>query len=183
MSRELMKPLAVYTGIYSTPTFSNGILSTTGRNWLTDGNYIEINPSGNQFYYDIIYSNVSGTLLYIGFERYDAAKTPTSNNSCIYVLSSTSAATNTHICGTVNLATDVLGSPTKYIKLRILTDWNNDHASSVTSFKFVSLREASTITAPTFGKNGIVTIDAIRTNESALIYKNGIMEAADIIEN
>lgn len=131
----------------------------------------------------MVYSNVAGTLLYIGFEKYDAAKTPTSNNSCVYVLSSTAAATNGHICGVVNLATDSLGSPTKYIKLRILTDWNNDHNTSVTSFKFVSLRESNAITAPTFGKNGIITVDAFRTNESAQIYKNGILEVADIIEN
>lgn len=32
MSRELMYPIGTYTGTYSTPTFSNGILSTTGRN-------------------------------------------------------------------------------------------------------------------------------------------------------
>ena len=115
MSRELMYPLALIhkqSGAGSV-SYANSALTLIGYSWASDGNYIEINPSGNSFYYEIIYSNTTGSQLYLGFERYDANKTATSNSSCAYVLSQDTGAINSRIRGTINLSTDVLGSPTK----------------------------------------------------------------------
>jgi len=158
MSREVLYSLKDinYTGS-GTIAYSNNELILTGYVWATDDNYIEINPTGNTYYYHIVLNkNTSGSQLYVGFERYDANKTATSNNSCVYVYSSTSAVSGeTHIKGTVNLATDFAGNPTKYIKLRILNSWNSlSSTTNESRFKLLSLRETSSINSTLFKKPG-----------------------------
>lgn len=162
-------------------TSEKSILS--GHVWGTSG-YFEISPSGHTYEYDFVYDNTKDSLLYIGFERYDANKTSTSNNSTVYFVSSSSAASNKRVKGTINLATDSNGNETKYIKLRILGNWNNNVSNAVAVIKSCSLREVSSYESVNFNKNGIITSDVFRENglNSAFIHKEGVIECSNFIE-
>ena len=106
--------------------------------------YIEINPAGNTYYYDIVVSIESGDYFLIGFERYDKDKTVRSNNACTYVLSTTPSSNivKQRYTGTVNLSTDGVNA-CKYISLRVLNDWNNQNGK-VATIHSISLREIQT---------------------------------------
>lgn len=154
-----------------------------GYIWATCGGKIEIDSTAT-FYYDIVYSNEAGSLLYIGFEKYDEQSTPTSNNSCVYILSSSNEAVNKHIHGTVNLSKDVLGSNTKYIKLRILNSWNdNTNTRNISKISSIILREVhGSFVAPEISSSGAITTDTFFEFNDAKIYKTSLIEANNFYE-
>lgn len=154
-----------------------------GYVWGTSG-YFEISPNGHTYEYDFVYDNTEGSLLYIGFERYDANKTQTSNNSCAYFVSSTAGVSNKRVKGTINLATDDNGTTTKYIKLRILGNWNNNVTNAVSKIKLCSLREVSSYEGINLNDNGIIHGDIFRENglNQSFFHKEGIIECSNFIE-
>ena len=99
--------------------------------WYNDGEYTEVD-SDSVFYYDIIYSCNNTNRHLFGFERYDTNKTATSNNSCVYIVDSTSTYTCRHVSGVIDLSKDVAGNKTKYIRLRILNEWNHNGSNQNT---------------------------------------------------
>lgn len=176
-NKEIIPTFGDITNISS---YTNEKAIINGHKWAAT-DYIKINPNST-FTYDIIYSNQAGKQLYVGFERYDANKTATSNQSCTYVLSTSDEANKKRITGTVNLKTDSAGSPTDTIKLRILTDWNNSSSTAITEIYSISLREGS-VTLPTkITKTGILLSDDFREGYNASIRKNGFTEANNFYE-
>lgn len=152
-----------------TAKFDENGASYTGKVWAPNGyinsDYIEIKNTGYTYYYDITYSNSGGGMLDIGFERFDANKTSTSNSSCIYIVTSAAEINNMRITGTVNLAKDVSGNDVKYIRIRVLTDWNNSSIdnSRTANIKYFSLKE-------------VPNNDSIAYH----IYSNGVYESDTI---
>lgn len=186
MSRELMPAFETLRRRSGSGTFANQNceLEMTGYIWVMDMDYIEIDPNGHTYYYDFTFDCDQGNLLYIGFEKYDAVKTPTSNNSTTYFYSSTNLVTDYRVKGTINLATDSLGSPTKYIKLRVLNNWNETSGTKKATIKHMSLREVTTIQQPLVNKNGVFVSDAfLEFGSSASLQKNGISKFNQIIES
>lgn len=134
--------------------------------------YIEIDPS-KTFYYDIVYSSpIAGNQYYIGFEKFDANKTTTSNSSCVYIIAATTVVNDYRQVGTVDLKKDNLGSPTKYIRLRILNQWSGSTAASGTGIleiknlsllqlddneKIPSIQKTNTTFAANFRENDMNT--------------------------
>ena len=108
---------------------TGGFPAITGKTWVwyNDGEYIEVD-SDALFYYDIVYTCTGANHHYIGFERYDANKTATSNNSTQYITGQAKAYTNRHINGYIDLSKDINGNPTKYLRLRVLNEW--DHSTN-----------------------------------------------------
>jgi hypothetical protein len=158
-----------------------GILTTTadmaimsGNCWVTDtlnGGYIEINPG--TYYYDIVYSNMAGNKLYVGWEQYDSAKTSTSNNSTFYVINTTGAATNVRVKGERAITNDSGSRPVKYVKLRVLNSWESTSGSSSISFLSLRTKDATTRTL-SVRKTGVVESNSYKNdNEQAHAYKNG----------
>ena len=157
--------------------------SINGYVWGTSG-YFEISPYGHTYEYDFVYDNTEGSLLYIGFEKYDANKTPTSNNSCVYFVSSTAGASNKRVKGVINLAKDDNGSNTKYVKLRVLGNWSNNVSNAVAKIKSCSLREVSSYGNIGFDNSGIVSGDIFRESglKQSFLHKEGIIECSNFIE-
>ena len=85
--------------------------------------YFKVNPSGKTYYYDIVVSVSAGNQFYIGFQRYDAAKTARSNNATVYVVATkpTSDVVYQRYKGTVDLSTDGV-NPCDTISLRVLNN-------------------------------------------------------------
>jgi len=149
--------------------------------------YYEILNTGYTYQYDLEYSNTAGNQLYIGFERYDANKTATSNSSTVYIVSTKVAHENTKVTGTVNLSKDVNNATVKYIKPRILNNWSGSTTTgveNVASIKYFTLREvpATGNQIQSVGKNGVTSCEEMIENESANFHKNGIIETIEFIE-
>lgn len=125
--------------------------------------FIPISPTGKIYYYDIEISADSDNVHYIGFERYDAIKTSTSNNSCIYPISSRVAQDHVRYKGIIAsyLSTDINNNPTAFIALRILNDWSNGTTRKMT-IHHLSLREVTTLQNQKVNKNGILLTDEFR---------------------
>ncbi len=193
MAKEVLNGL---TSLYKdsgdgTIVYANNIVTITGKAWINqisekgvNGDYIEIDPNAT-FYYDIVYSNkTEGSLLYIGFERFDANKTATGNSSTIYVVSTSAASENTRVVGTVDLSKDSANNTTKYIRLRILNNWTNSTASNgIAEIKLLSLLQGQASTT-NIKKTGILNSDFFRENnfQNARIFKNEGIEGNQFIE-
>lgn len=175
--------------IYEFGTYTGNIVTTSeeavinGYVWGTSG-FFEISPDNHTYEYDFVYDNTAGSLLYIGFEKYDANKTSTSNNSCVYFVNSTAGASNKRVKGIINLATDDNKSPTKYIKLRVLGNWGNNITNAVAKIKSCSLREVSSHGNINFNKDGIISGDIYRENglNQTFLHKEGVIESSTFIE-
>ena len=163
---------------------SDGEWYFDATNSSTGSPYITISPSGKTYYYDITVSKDAGNQIYIGFERYDADKTPRSNAACVYVISDKSSAfDHRRFFGTVNLSTDGV-NPAAFIKLRVLNGWNS--TSGAMTIHNMSLREVDTATGVETAhiiKTGVASSDEIREYDgNARFTKNGFIEAEELIE-
>ena len=147
--------------------------------------YIEINPTGHTYEYDLTVSINAGNHFYLGFERYDANKTARSNQATIYVLDTkpSTDVVKKHYTGTVNLSTDGVNT-CKYIVLRILNGWSGT-TSGVTGQSIIhnlSLREIGTKQISKITKQGkVITEEVVETYRSGIL-KNGIIEGTELIE-
>lgn len=177
MAKELLHgPKSLYiTSDNGTVEYFNEGARITGRAWVNQHypqsfgtDYIEIDPN-KTFYYDILYSSpVAGNQYYIGFERFDANKTATSNSSTTYVISGNTIYEDRRVTGTVSLSTNLSGNPTKYIRLRILNQWTGSSAATGTGI--LEIKNLS-----------LLQLDADEKNPS--IEKTGIASAANFREN
>jgi len=197
MAKELLHgPKSLYvTSGNGTVTYTEDSAVITGGAWVNQHypetlgtDYIEIDPS-KTFYYDIIYSSpIAGNQYYIGFEKFDANKTATSNSSCIYPIAATTVVNDYRKIGTVDLKKDNLGSPTKYIRLRILNQWTGSTAASgtgVLEIKNLSLLQLDDDEKiPSIQKTGIISAANFRENDmnTAKIFKKEGFEVDTIYE-
>lgn len=149
--------------------------------------YFKVNPSGKTYYYDIIVSVSTGNQFYIGFQRYDAAKTARSNNATVYVVATkpTSDVVYQRYKGTVDLSTDGV-NPCDTISLRVLNNWTNSTSDTtgLATIHYLSLREvAGTPPTGNVKKNGqFITDEFIERDGIGSLYKNGIGGFTNIIE-
>ena len=150
--------------------------------------YIEINPTENKYIYDTTISVSTGNMFYIGFEKYDANKTSTSNNSCTYVVNvkPSSDIVKQRFTGVVNLSNSLSG-PCKYIRLRILNGWSGSDSGStnIATVHQLSLREVPTSTdsKTRLLKTGVFQTDLLREDDTtAKIEKNIDMSINEFIE-
>lgn len=189
MSRELLNGIESLTSsTANTVVIEKDSTKITGNSWVTDGqSYIEINPNGGVFYYDIVFSNsIDGNLFYIGFERYNASKETGSNSSCVYVVSSSAASDMHRVNGSVTLTGTINDSPITYLRLRILNRWSGstaDASQSTLEIKQLSLIQAEDMSTD-IKKNGIVSSGHFRENhlKTSSIFKNEGFEANQFIE-
>lgn len=171
--------------ISAQPNFLNGELFLNGNSKSVGSDYIQIDPTGKTYYYDIDVSINTGNQFYIGFERYDIDKTARSNQACVYVVAikPTSDLIHKRYRGIVNLSTDGV-NPCAFIALRILSGWSGT-TSGVTGIATVhrlSLREVTTLQQPKLYKEGILLGDEFNEHQKASFYSNGIIEAVNYIE-
>ena len=149
--------------------------------------YYEIKNAGYTYQYDIEYSNDAGNYFYIGFEKYDANKTATTNDSTGYLVTTNGTAhTNTKISGTVNLSVDVNGNAVKYIKPRILNSWSGSTSGTTHTgnIRYFSLREVPSTgnMIQSIGKNGITSCEQMLENDPTNFHKDGFIETKEFIE-
>lgn len=160
--------------------FNEGI-RIKNKAWLSQKNqqgstadFVRIDPTAT-FYYDIVYSNQTpGNLFYIGFERYDEDMTETNDNSTIYVVQRSTIADNIRVTGTVDLSTNLTGNPTKYIRLKILNNWDNSTATEgILEIKGLSLIQKYNTDNAKIEKTHIVSADYFKENNlnEAKIFK------------
>ena len=189
--RELLNGIP-FTTSYGTHSKTSNLytpineeIKLSGTSISLGSDYIQISPTGHTYQYDIIYSCSAGNQFYIGFHRYDAAKTSRSNNACQYVVTTkpTSDVSYVHVKGTVNLATDGT-NPTDTISLRVLNGWSGSASDSTktSTIHYLSLREIATAQKPQIKKNGQFIVDELREYNNAKFYNNSIVETAEIIE-
>lgn len=155
-------------------TTTSDTVIMSGNCWVTDtlnSGYIEISPG--TYYYDIVYSNMAGNKLYVGWEQYDSAKTSTSNNSTFYVINTTGAAESVRVKGERSITQDSGSRPVKYVKLRVLNSWESTSGKSSISFLSLRSKESTTQTL-SITKTGIALSNSYKNdNEQAHVYKNG----------
>lgn len=160
---------------------NDGSFTISGRTFPSS-KYIPINPTNKKYYYDIEYSNVSGNLLYIGFERYDVNKQSGSNSECQYMLSTTDGANHRRIKGVVDLST-ANGNTAAYTKLRILNDWNNTGNSTYKStIHHISLKEVIKTNTVDVTQKGVFNCDEFIESSSASINDIGNITCNQLIE-
>ena len=197
MAKELLHgPKSLYvTSGNSAIKYTKDSAVITGSAWVNQHypetlgtDYIEIDPS-KTFYYDIVYSSpIAGNQYYIGFEKFDANKTSTSNSSTVYVAAATTIVNDYRQVGTVDLKKDNLGNPTKYIRLRILNQWTGSTAASGTGIleiKNLSLLQLdNNEKIPSIQKTGIISAANFRENDmnTAKIFKKEGFEVDTIYE-
>ena len=165
-----------------------GEATLTANNQSLGSVYVPVNPTGKTYYYDMQLSINAGNQFYVGFERYDADKTPRSNNACVYVYSTrpTTDVVKQRFRGTVDLSTDGV-NPCAFVTLRVLNGWSGT-TSGVTgkaTIHYLSLREVDNTTGfhTSFGKNGVVTTDLLLDkNGTGDIEKTGIINMTNFIE-
>ena len=171
------------TNIY-TNYDANGEITLTGSSSI-GSNYIKINPTGSTYYYDFEVSIDANNQVYIGFERFDAAKTSRSNSACVYAIAPKPSTTlsHAHYHGTVNIgAAFDANTPVDTIAVRILNDWSSANGRPMTVHK-MSLREVSTLQNTKINKQGkVITTELIEMNDKFRVHKNGIIETNEIIE-
>ena len=102
-----------------------GEATLTANNQSLGSVYVPVNPTGKTYYYDMQLSINAGNQFYVGFERYDADKTPRRNNACVYVYSTrpTTDVVKQRFRGTVDLSTDGV-NPCAFVTLRVLNGWS-----------------------------------------------------------
>lgn len=171
--------------ISAQPNFLNGELFLNGNQKSVSSDYIQIDPTGKTYYYDIDVSINTGNQFYIGFERYDIDKTARSNQACVYVVAikPTSDLIHKRYRGIVNLSTDGV-NPCAFITLRILSGWSGTTSgvTGMTTVHRLSLREVTTLQQPKLYKEGILLGDEFNEHQKASFYNNGIIEAVNYIE-
>lgn len=160
---------------------NNNEIYLTGKTSI-GSDYITISPTNKTYYYDIEISSTASNQIYIGFTRFDANKTATTNSSAIYVISTSAATDHTRYKGTVDLSTDLNGNPTAFIKLRILNDWIDAPSDKTLIVHHLSLREVTTLQTQKIQKFGTVLTDEFRQYNKPAFFKNGFIEATDFIE-
>ncbi len=180
----------------------DGNLCITGYTYLRsyyDDNtrFTPVLRDGMTYYYDIIYSNDSGNMLYIGIEKFDEPKNPTSNDSTNYLVATTQKYDHNRVSGTMTLTNTASGTPVRYITVRILNNWSGSvtgaTCGNTSKIHLLSFREVKTGTLKTtsVGKNGVTYSDSFRTTDNDLsttknggahIYNNGFMGATDFYE-
>lgn len=148
-------------------------------------NYIPINPDGHTYYYDITISISAGNQVHLGWERWDANKTSVSNQAAVYAISMKPSTdiVKKRYRGTINLS--VSGSnPCKYIVFRLLNAWTGTATDSQSTVIIhnLSLREVDVIDGPSIAREGNLIADEYKEDSRASMYKNGIVEATNIIE-
>ena len=172
------------TNIYTNYN-ANGEITLTGGSSI-GSNYIKIYPTGSTYYYDFEVSIDANNQVYIGFERFDAAKTSRSNSACVYAIAPkpSTALSHAHYHGTVNIGTAFdANTPVDTIAVRILNDWSGANGRSMTVHK-ISLREVSTLQNTKINKYGQVnTTELIEMNDKFRVHKNGIIETNEIVES
>ena len=109
-------------------TYSDGEMRVTGYTYLRsyyddDTIYTPVRRDGMTYYYDIIYSNDSGNQFYIGIEKFDAVKSPTSNDSTNYLVNTKDKMDHKRVFGTMTLTNTASGTPVHYITVRVLNNW------------------------------------------------------------
>ena len=178
-SRELNPwPIIRRSGSGDYTTLEDGSIQfSTVVWWASD--YIPISPTGKTYYYDIEFSNESGNLFYIGFEKYDSNKASGSNEECQYLVGSTQQHTRNRITGTINLST-ANGNTAAYTRLRILNNWSN--TSGKGTIHHISLKEVTTKTTSDIKKNGVFEGDAFIESKDASISHTGNVVCNQIIE-
>ena len=185
-----------YTNGYGTHTESSPWtkINSNGEYYFDTNNssagsvYVPVNPTGKTYYYDMTLSINAGNQFYVGFERYDANKTPRSNNACAYVYTTKPTADVVHqrFRGTVDLSTDGV-NPCAFVTLRILNGWSGT-TSGVTgqaTIHYLSLREIDDSAGfhTSFGKNGVATTDLLlEVNGTGDIEKTGIINMTGFYE-
>lgn len=188
-SRELLTGIP-YTTSYGTHSRTsniftdydiNGELTLSGASRTIGSDYIPISPAGKTYYYDIVVSIDANNQFDLGFERYDANKTPRSNSSCVYAIAikPSSDIVKKRYFGTIDLSTDGV-NPAAYIALRILNGWNNTTGSA--TVHYLSLREVSTIQQPKLTDTGVFSTEELREYAKAALYNDGIVEGHTLIE-
>lgn len=167
--------------------WTNGELYFSGAFVSAGSTYIKIKNTGYTYYFDCEVTVSSNNRFYIGFEKYDANKTSTANQSCVYTVSlGNTAVTRQHYSSIVNLATDSNGNATDTICLRILSGWSgsSDAANSSATVHSVTLREVPTSSLATmnFSKNGQIDVDFFNEQDNAHLYNDSYIAANNFIE-
>jgi hypothetical protein len=165
---------SMYTG------YTNGEIALTGHTSV-GSEYIDVYPSNKTYRWDAVITKDASNTFYLGFERYDASKTPRSNNACVYVINDSTAWTRKHVFGTVDLSTDGT-NPCRYIALRILNDWSSSPQNRTATVHSLSLREITTVQTPTIQNNGVFLLDELKEESDAKFYKNGFVESSNFTE-
>jgi hypothetical protein len=201
-SSELIEYLELSTS-FSGSSFiydeSAGSWCAVGRTWIINsgGAYIPIDTDSYDYayYFDITNSkgsSATGNLAYVGFERFDSAKTPTSNDSCYYLYSSSEESSHTILTGSFNaVLSSAIGTDTssKFVRLRILNDWSD--SSQDTENHKLYIHAAALLRFPKgksvdcrFAKNGVITSSQFIEvpNSEAKINKYGILIGSGISE-
>lgn len=197
MAKELLHgPKSLYvTSGNGTVKYTKDSAVITGNAWVNqhypetlNTDYIEID-STKTFYYDFVYSSpIAGNQYYIGFEKFDANKTATSNSSTVYPVAATTVLSDYRKVGTVDLSKDVEGNPVKYIRLRILNQWTGSSAAAgtgVLEIKNLSLLQLdSDEKIPSIQKTGTISATNFRENDmnTAKIFKREGFEVDTIYE-
>ena len=171
------------TNIYTNYN-TNGEITLTGSSSI-GSDYIKINPTDKTYYYDFELSIDANNQIYLGFERFDAAKTSRSNSACMYAVAvkPSTAVSHAHYHGTINIGTPFdANTPVDTIAVRILNDWSSANGRSMTVHK-MSLREVSTLQNTKINKQGQTIItELIEMNDKFRIQKNGIIETNEFLE-
>lgn len=166
--------------------FNNGEVKLSGNIWPTVvSKYIEINDPNNYFYYDIVYSTDADNRFYVGLERYDEDKANTTNSSCIYQVNTKALLNHNHVSGLINLKGNLsTGKPVKYIRLRILNDWENAanrqgiihsllyRESDVALNNIININHAGEVKANTFIEN----YNKTSFSDSSIIFSESFYE-------
>jgi len=197
MAKELLHgPKSLYvTSGNGTIEYTKDSTVITGNAWVNQHypetlgtDYIEVDSS-KIFYYDFVYSSpIAGNQYYIGFEKFDANKTATSNSSTIYPIAASTVRNDYRKVGTVDLSKDVNGNPVKYIRLRILNQWSGSTAASgtgVLEIKNLSLLQLDNDEKiPSIQKTGTISAANFRENNmnTAKIFKREGFEVDTIYE-
>lgn len=176
---------ALYAGSNYIGTYlleNNSVIKINNRQWIASPE-IEVKNNGI-YHYVIEYSNSPGNRFYIGFERYDANHTSTSNSSCLYLVSTNIEENKTLKQGIVDLSKNSAGA-TKYIKLRILNNWENSSGPTEAEISAIYLYEELNNSNTNINKSGIISIGSFikeQDNDKAKIYNTGRIQAEDFYE-
>lgn len=114
-------------------TITNNEVVMNGYIWVWYPDYQEVDTDKYDYHYNIEYSSDAGNMFYIGWEKYDANKTATTNSSTVYVVStSKTAKSHETVSGDLSMS-NLTGNPTKYIRLRILNSWSGSTSSNLSA--------------------------------------------------
>lgn len=140
--------------------------------------------SGSTLFYDYEVSKPAGNCFYIGIERMSTGST--SNDSCVYQISDIPHAyANKRFSGSFFPGTISTGV-TKYIRIRILSNWTGTTASGSAEVYRISVKEQlpgeNIKDIITFTKRGTVTGFAFETGSMVQPENLGNLKCNEIIE-